>query len=616
MPSSPQMRGLTHSYPPFRSQRILQIAMPNYYGNEKYEGPERIVVAMDIGTTHSGVAFTHFYPGYHPQAQVVVDWPGQARRNDGSKTPSIVLYQNGKFKACGWLAMEDFEETPENVAYWFKLHLHPKKMLKTPESKAFEVPPLPKGVTIERVYTDIMRYLMENTQIFFETTTPNGPEIWKRLRDTIVIILATPNEWDINQQDILRRAAIRASLVTNENADLCLEFVTEAEASVHYALANPYEEWLKQKTVFAVIDCGGSTVDTTVYRCVSTAPLTLKEACPSECVQAGGIFVDRGMELMLNERFKETSFGNSHIIRDMVKAFEDDVKPQFDGTKDEYSLKFGTVREHEPKIGINNGKITVSGKKLTDIFDSIINQIIKSCFKSLVDQKTEHVILVGGFAESPYVRRALWKALKGHGIKIVRVSDHFEGAIIGHIKHFVVARAVKETYGGCVRQNYDKKLHRDRKHAAKLYADGKKRVDDAFHPWVTKGTVLQGTARYKLPYHIAWDAASTSKNDLLNGLTTVRIEVFAWDGEDVPVWCKDEDGNVLKGMRLICTLNADLSALEGGLQMMNGPRGTKFYRVDYNVCVYFGGTQIRAKLQWKEKGVIRESQVAVIPYVY
>ena len=84
-------------------------------------------------------------------------------------------------------------------------------------------------------------------------------------------------------------------------------------------------------------------------------------------------------------------------------------------------------------------------------------------------------------------------------------------------------------------------------------------------------------------------------------------------------------------MRLICTLNADLSALAGGLQIATGPRKKKFYRVDYDVCVYFGGTQLRAKLQWKEKvspsisrnpflltksqGVLREGPIKVMPYV-
>lgn len=84
-------------------------------------------------------------------------------------------------------------------------------------------------------------------------------------------------------------------------------------------------------------------------------------------------------------------------------------------------------------------------------------------------------------------------------------------------------------------------------------------------------------------------------------------------------------------MRLICTLNADLSALAAGLQIQTGPHGERFYRVDYYVYVYFGGTQLRANIQWKEKvsnfsyrlsslltksqGALREGPVKVMPYV-
>jgi hypothetical protein len=149
----------------------------------------------------------------------------------------------------------------------------------------FEIPPLPAGVTIERVYADLMHYLMEHTQQFFEKTIVEGRDIWRRLRDTITILLATPNGWDIREQATLRRAAIKASLVTEENAGQFLQFVTESEASVHYALANQTNEWLKKDSVFGVIDCGGSTIDTTIYRCRSTNPLRLNEACPSECIQ-------------------------------------------------------------------------------------------------------------------------------------------------------------------------------------------------------------------------------------------------------------------------------------------------------------------------------------------
>jgi len=90
-------------------------------------------------------------------------------------------------------------------------------------------------------------------------------------------------------------------------------------------------------------------------------------------------------------------------------------------------------------------------------------------------------------------------------------------------------------------------------------------------------------------------------------------------------------------MRRICTLSADLSSLAGALQLHDGKKrilkrnGEPFYRVDYDVCVYFGGTQLRASLQWKdnvstfssllpslltkEQGVLCEGPVAVMPYV-
>lgn len=215
----------------------------------------------------------------------------------------MISYSNGVVKACGAEAAKEFQEHQENVAYWFKvaifqtshtsvlesdllvqLHLHPT-LISQPHLSELKLPPLPSDVTIEQVYADLMKYLMGHTQYFFETTVPGGEKIWTRLRDGIVVVLATPNGWDIREQAILRRAAIKASLVTEEMAGQLVQFVTEAEASVHYVLANQEFEWLQKRTVFAVIDCGGSTVDTTVYRCVSTGPFCLKETCPSECVQ-------------------------------------------------------------------------------------------------------------------------------------------------------------------------------------------------------------------------------------------------------------------------------------------------------------------------------------------
>jgi hypothetical protein len=128
---------------------------------------------------------------------------------------------------------------------------------------------------------------MESTRISFEQTIPNGAAIWRRLRNTRAIILTTPNGWEFTQQSVLRRAAVDAGLVTVEQQHELLDFVTEGEASVHYALAySQTKTWLAVGSVFAVVDVGGSTVDSTLYECRSTNPkVILEEVCPSECIQ-------------------------------------------------------------------------------------------------------------------------------------------------------------------------------------------------------------------------------------------------------------------------------------------------------------------------------------------
>jgi hypothetical protein len=102
----------------------------------------------------------------------------------------------------------------------------------------------------------------------------------------MVIVFCTPNGWDAVQQGFLRNAAIRAGVVRDRDVDGRIDFITEGEASVHYALEHSKSnQWMRPGSVFAVADAGGSTVDSTLYECKSVDPLRLEEVCASECVQ-------------------------------------------------------------------------------------------------------------------------------------------------------------------------------------------------------------------------------------------------------------------------------------------------------------------------------------------
>jgi len=87
-----------------------------------------------------------------------------------------------------------------------------------------------------------------------------------------VVVLSTPNGWDISQHAFLRVAAIKAGLEAEIDSDERIQFITEGEASVHFSLAHTNGiKWLEEGTMFTVVDAGGSTVDTTLYQCYQTA---------------------------------------------------------------------------------------------------------------------------------------------------------------------------------------------------------------------------------------------------------------------------------------------------------------------------------------------------------
>jgi hypothetical protein len=154
-----------------------------------------------------------------------------------------------------------------------------------PDSE-LQIPPLP-GISLSQVYADYFRYLFEHTEAMYKAADPQNSETWTRLRDEIYIVIATPNGWETDQHVFLRNAAIRGGLVTEQNADKLLEYVTESEASVHQMLEyTKPESWRNVKTL-GIIDAGGSSVDSTLYDFSyneDTKKLTLKELCARECV--------------------------------------------------------------------------------------------------------------------------------------------------------------------------------------------------------------------------------------------------------------------------------------------------------------------------------------------
>ena len=114
-----------------------------------------------------------------------------------------------------------------------------------------------------------------------------------------------------------------------------------------------------------------------------------------------------------------------------------------------------------------------------------------------------------------------------------------------------------------------------------------------FETWVKKNSIIGEELSKTFSYQRMYKT-------LDNGLGTFSLNIYAYDGEDEPVWARDESGNMLPNIRRVCTLAADLSGLRTFMTVQKGPEGQEFWRVSYSINVLFGGTALKARMTWYE----------------
>ncbi|KIM35040.1 hypothetical protein M413DRAFT_20825 [Hebeloma cylindrosporum] len=217
-----------------------------------YQGTRhKLVLSFDVGTTFSGVSYSILDPGRVPQIQ------GVTRSSDHTgtvcKIPTVVYYDNsGKVCAAGAEALRDginleAEENGWVKAEWFKLHLRPRAGGK--ELLDSEIPPLPPKKTVVEVFADFLRYLLECTAQFIQESHLNGKKLWASNKHNLYFVLPHPNGWGGREQALMRRASILAGLIPDTpSVNARVSFVTEGEASLHFAIQHNFHDMLVSGT--------------------------------------------------------------------------------------------------------------------------------------------------------------------------------------------------------------------------------------------------------------------------------------------------------------------------------------------------------------------------------
>ncbi|KIL54718.1 hypothetical protein M378DRAFT_92022 [Amanita muscaria Koide BX008] len=570
---------------------------------QRYSGTEtKLVIAIDVGTTFSGVSFALLDPGVVPQIQPVTQFIGQREARTDSKVPSIVCYsQNGTVVAAGaetdpnanhtLAEMDDFIRVE-----WFKLHLRPPHLAPSQEFELQKLRSFPKNKTPVQVFGDLLRYLFQSTKKYI---TDSELCSWDSVERNIYFIFSHPNGWEGKQQSQMRKAAIAGDLIDKSQALERISFVSEGEASLHFCL-NKKPTLHNECDGILVVDCGGGTIDVSAYS--QTIKGTFKELTQPECLFQGSIFVTCRAKEYFKRKLQDSKYGSDEI-EDITSEFDRITKCTFNTPDTPSYVKFRGLKHNDPEFDIRSGRIKIIGTQISSFFKPALQDIIRVIdrqrSKTTVNVKT--VLLVGGFARSDYLFSQLSSYFNGRSVSIVRADImHLnkavaDGAVSYYLDHYVTARVSKNSYGVEISalSDFTDPEHARRRNTKVMQPDGRYYIPGGFSTILKNGTTVNEETEFRKSYSVLLTPAEFTRW----AKDSTFLMCYRGKAESPPEWI-DLEPDSFHGT---CVIKADTTNVKDSMSLNYNTLTEKtYYHFAHDVVILFGLTELKAYVTWKE----------------
>ncbi|PSK40203.1 Heat shock protein 12B [Elsinoe australis] len=348
--------------------------------------PDKIIVAFDLGTSHSGVAFQYAgNGGDDDRITVIKSWPGGHNLTSDEQAPPV-------------------KGTP--FPDWLD-EKHLKAELKKRGKSGVDI----VADFLIKLHTFAMGEISKKFSPVFVETTP------------LEYILTVPAIWS----DSAKRATLRAAEIAVIVVDVPL--LSEPEAAAVEALSAMKAENVQEGDVFVVCDAGGGTVDLITYEFETLTPLRFREVVPGSGGSCGAYSLNVGFEELVRKRLGLLNF--CKIRRQQPKTwatalqyFEQYVKRNFNPAHEDseyddcgFSVPFPGFPDSE-KAGISFGFLSLSQEEVAGIFNPVVDEVLGLVKGQVSASKAAGhtpncLILVGGFGQSEYLFDRIKQRLNG-----------------------------------------------------------------------------------------------------------------------------------------------------------------------------------------------------------
>ncbi|KAJ3494688.1 hypothetical protein NLG97_g3918 [Lecanicillium saksenae] len=385
---------------------------------------KRLIVAIDFGTTYSGIAYC--FPDARDAKPVAVShWPGSPIRSP--KVPTVIKY-DGTGAEFKWGAL--VKNRDEKIAE-VKLLLDPNQELPlhvSPSCVRATLNSLPPSKSLQDVAADFMRALIAHGMSQIETkVTCNLLDMFEP-----EYIISVPAIWSDAAKNVTLEAAKMAGIAP-------VTLIKEPEAAALYAIRQ-LDTDVNSSDVIVICDAGGGTVDLISYEVEATHPtLHLKEIVPGNGGKTGSIFLNKRFEEALEEiipAMEWPKLKNGRALKSAIQCFESEIKPKFGGDLDDefYVHLPGAGLKNDPSRGIQSNEWCMKRADLKGIFDPVVREILRLIQDQVLRVELKKkivkaIFLVGGFGTSQYLRKKVEKAHQG--IKVVQPDDGWAAIVKG-----------------------------------------------------------------------------------------------------------------------------------------------------------------------------------------
>ncbi|KAI6087243.1 hypothetical protein F4821DRAFT_236722 [Hypoxylon rubiginosum] len=457
-----------------------------------------ILVAIDLGTTYTGVAWARPQQKEVLQSpiQIIHNWPGSSTKNEQKVHTCLIYNDDDSLSSWGYQCEDDdvgfSPSEKKQKREFFKIFLDRQTLVDAHRQGIHQAPE--SVAAAQTLVSDYLREIYAHVRATVELHTGIERVGWREL--AVEFLFSVPTTW--RSQEVVnafKRCIADAGFGAEGARHTAAVDLTESEAAAVGTIKNSTVAF-RAGDIFLSVDAGGGTTDFALMQVVEARePFPrLSQINQVDGIGIGSTLIDRAFVSLINNRISQ--------FPDLVERLPPDCaerlarSERFRTTKHKfgegvyqstcYKLPLDGVPFDltHPGAQIQGGRIVLSREEIQSLFDPHVESIMRKIYQQLdwmqannVNQAISYMILSGGLGSSKYVRDRIQSEMmitphpNAHQVKVLQTPNPqlvvVKGLLLDRLQKLesptpvIINRIARASYGVVCKTRYNPAIHFD-----------------------------------------------------------------------------------------------------------------------------------------------------------